>query len=95
MRENDLTDAEFARQVPCGRSLVGRWRRGTAIPNAHYCRRIAELTQFRLTANSFIHANQQPVPPNGYDQGQLQVPAGAASPAGHFLEPAMAGGGHG
>ncbi|WP_428247247.1 hypothetical protein [Ferrovibrio sp.] len=82
--KNDITVPAFARQI--GRSRMQVWR----IVNGGGCSqstqaRIIGATDGGVTADDLLPPGLKPVPPHGLN-GQLQVPAGAQSPAGHFLE---------
>jgi len=61
MADWSMTDAEMATMIGCSRSTVCRWRIGERIPRPEMMRRIAAVTQWKVTPNDF-HSGP-PVPP--------------------------------
>lgn len=58
---NDVSPSAFAAEVPCDKSLVGRWLDGSVIPRRHHMHRIRKITGEQVTANDFYDV-QEPIP---------------------------------
>jgi DNA-binding transcriptional regulator YdaS (Cro superfamily) len=61
MHLRELGDAQMAALIGCSRSAVVRWRIATRIPRPEMMRRIAAVTEGKVTANDFFSG--PPVPP--------------------------------
>ena len=60
--ESGLTNAEFARMVPCHIITVSGWRTHATLPRRNFLRRIMELTGGKVTPNDWLEP-MGPVPP--------------------------------
>ena len=54
LKEHNLTDAEFARKIGVTRAMVGRYRKGTAIPEIVTALRIEKATGKEVRAVDLI-----------------------------------------
>ncbi len=54
MKENRLTDADFAHMVDASEFAVGKWRRGERTPRMIFMRKILSATEGAVTPCDFL-----------------------------------------
>lgn len=61
LRDNQITDAAFARQSGVGlKHLIGRYRRGISRPSFRNIEKIMTATNGAVTANDFLNSKAVP-----------------------------------
>ncbi|HPT28703.1 MAG TPA: YdaS family helix-turn-helix protein [Bryobacteraceae bacterium] len=54
IKSTSLTDGQLAKQLGCSTSALRKWRYGQRIPRPEQKRRIAEVTEGKVTPNDFM-----------------------------------------
>jgi hypothetical protein len=61
LKDNKITDAEFAESVCATHFAVGKWRRGERTPRDPFMRRIVKATCGAVTPNDFLNFSDEDV----------------------------------